>query len=267
MESTPDQPIFNVNSSAEANIIVSRKVNCDNTDHNIGSNADKFNQFIDSSHVKSDYVRSGGFASLVYKEQEKISRPLSTNCDLDEAKYHWIEMLDSDYVFAIPSITIDKMRVLFSPAPKLQKYYTVEEAVALCDRIVATGRPYYDHAKIEIKYGMNIPAWRFFLKGYPKEKIVLDGVTYGWLLNWTCFPPLSGMIISNHPTAEARYPLLFQEWTKTQVDLGMFVGPASREQLPWRNFTTVPLHTVDKDVKLGTRRICADPSYTPPWLA
>ena len=246
-------------------------VNCDSTDRYINSNADKFNQFIDSSRVKSDYVKSGGFASLVYKEQEKIPRPLSTNCDLDEAEYYWIEMLDSDDVFAIPSITeksshkitIDEMRVLFPPAPKLQKYYTVEEAVALCDRIVATGRPNYDHAKIEIKSGMNIPAWRFFLKGYPKEKVVLDGVTYGWLLNWTCSPPLSGMTISNHPTAEARYPLLFQEWTKTQVDLGMLVGPASREQLPWRNLTTVPLHTVDKDIKLGTRRIFADPSYTP----
>ena len=94
---------------------------------------------IDSSRVKCDYVRSGGFASLVYKEQEKIPRPLSTNCDLDEAEYYWIEMLDSDDVFAIPSITeksshkitIDEMRVLFPPAPKLQKYYTVEEASAI----------------------------------------------------------------------------------------------------------------------------------------
>ena len=51
---------------------------------------------------------------------------------------------------------------------------------------------------------------------------------------------------------------------KTQTDLGMLVGPAARDQLPWANLTTVPLHTVDKDVKLGTRRrVCADPSYTP----
>ena len=72
-------------------------------------------------------------------------------------------MLDSDDVFAIPSITeksshkitIDEMRVLFPPAPKLQKYYTVEEAVvvALCDRIVATGRPIMSMLRLKSNLG------------------------------------------------------------------------------------------------------------------
>ena len=157
------------------------------------------------------------------------------------------------------------MRVLFPPAPKLQKYYTVEEAVvvALCDRIVATGRPIMSMLRLKSNLGWTFPpgdsTWRV------TQKKKLCSMVYIWVaLELDLLPPLSGMTISNHPTAEAWYPLLFQEWTKTQVDLGMLVGPASREQLPWRNLTTIPLHTVDKDVKLGTRRICADPSYTPP---
>ena len=57
-ENTPDQPNFNVNSSAEANLIVNRTVNCDSTDRYINSNADKFNQFIDSSRNGTRSMKS-----------------------------------------------------------------------------------------------------------------------------------------------------------------------------------------------------------------
>ena len=37
----------------------------------------------------------------------------------------------------------------------------------------------------------------------------------------------------------------------------MIVGPISKEELPWDNFSTIPLHSVAKVEVAGTRRICA----------
>ena len=238
---------------------------------------DKFDNYVTATNQKSSFVKSGALATSVFETLEDVPRPLHTNMEIDGDEFYWTEMLESNNMFkpnapdqsqASGTFTISQLLEMFPPAPELRKFYTIEEAVELSDKIVATGLPNYQGARVEIKSGLNIPAWKFFLQGYDKEKVVLDGITYGWLLNWTCNPPLCGQTIPNHPTAEKKYPVLFKEWTKSQTDLGMLIGPLRRDQLPWPNLTTVPLHTVDKDVKLGTRRICADPSYTPPgWPA
>ena len=63
----------------------------------------------------------------------------------------------------------------------------------------------------------------------------------------------------NHPTVEKEYPLQTQEWLKDQVERGMLVGPICRKEIPWRNLTTHPLHSVVKDEQL-----CVDASFVQP---
>ena len=134
------------------------------------------------------------------------------------------------------------------------------------NKVVASGRSNASDLKIEIKSGMNIPAWRLLLKGYRHEKMIIDGLAYGWPLNWTCSPSLSCQTVPNHPTAEKQFPALIKEWYLDQVDKGMLVGTCQREDLPWANLSTIPLQSVVKDPVEMTRRICADPTYSQPGL-
>ena len=42
------------------------------------------------------------------------------------------------------------------------------------------------------------------------------------------------------------------------------MGPIHRRDIPWRNLSTNPLHSVIKDESTGQRRMCVDASYVLP---
>ena len=201
---------------------------------------------------------------------------MKTLNDQDEEDFYWQEMLVSGDLFTptkapisfdkSPKFSKEYLLSILPEAPKLKPFYNVGEAVDISNRVVATGRSNADAARIEIKSGMNLPAWRLLLKGYKNEEIILNGLAYGWPLNWTCRPFLSCQTVRNHPTAEKQFPDLMTEWYMDQVSKGMLVGPCQREELPWRNLSTIPLQSVVKDPVEMTRRVCADPTFIVPGL-
>ena len=207
---------------------------------------------------------------------QNIPVNMRTTNDPDKEDFYWQEMLVCDDLFTPtkhpPSFgksskfSKEHLLNIIPEAPELMPFYNIEEAVDISNRVVATGRSNADAAKIEIKSGMNLPAWRLLLKGYKNEKIILNGLTYGWPLNWTCKPFLSCQTVRNHPTAEKQFPDLMTEWYLDQVSKGMLVGPCKREDLPWRNLSTIPLQSVVKDPVEMTRRVCADPTFILPGL-
>ena len=166
----------------------------------------------------------------------------------------------------ITSLTDLSMNPLNSPetifprtSPRLQPFYTTKEAVELLNKVVASGKSNASGLKILVKSGMNIPAWTLLLKGYKHENLILDGLSYGWPLNWTCSPFLSCQTVKNHPTAEKQFPAQIKDWYLDQVERGMLVGPCQREDLLWANLTTSPLQSVVKDPIEMTRRVCETP--------
>ena len=74
---------------------------------------------------------------------------------------------------------------------------------------------------------------------------------------------LHGLTIPNHPSVQRDYPLATELWLTDQLEKGMLVGPLKRSELPWTSVSTIPLHSVAKDEKMGTRRFCADGSHVP----
>ena len=144
-------------------------------------------------------------------------------------------MLEDEEMFAhhkphrsfdeFPKFTQDYLSQNLPEAPLLQPFYTTKEAVELSNKVVASGKSNASGLKILVKSGMNIPAWTLLLKGYKHENLILDGLSYGWPLNWTCSPFLSCQTVKNHPTAEQQFPTLMKEWYLDQVEKGMLVGP------------------------------------------
>ena len=185
-------------------------------------------------------------------------------------------MIESEHIFPnhklpkildkSPKFTQDFLSQNLPEAPLLQPFYTIQEAVELSNKLVASGKSNATGLQIKLKSGMNLPAWTFLLNGYRDEKLITDGLSYGWPLNWTCTPFLSCQTVRNHPTAEKQFPTLIKEWYLDQVQKGMLVGPCKREDLPWTNLSTVPLQSVVKDPVEMTRRVCADPTFSLPGL-
>ena len=130
-------------------------------------------------------------------------------------------------------ISISYLEENFPPAPEYGKFYSAEEAIELCQKVVMSGKPNFAETQIEIKSGYNIPLFSFLLQGYDKEKLLINGIKYGWQLNWTCFPLLCGKVIQNHPSVEKEYPIQSKRWFEEQVEKGMLVGPIDRKKIPW----------------------------------
>jgi hypothetical protein len=230
--------------------------------------------FLEKAKTKSKSILSGRLAQEIFKIA-KIPPKVQTSLDLDADDLRWTETLynnprpdlaDKYTPEDTETFTKQFLERKLPPAPELKPFYNIQEAVNLSNKVVQSGKPNYDGLKIEIKSGMNIPAWLFLLKGYKQEEKIAKGIAYGWPLNWTCSPFLSCQTLKNHPTAERQYPLLFKDWYQDQVNKGMLVGPCSREDLPWKNLSTIPLQSVIKDPVEMTRRVCADPTFSPHGL-
>ena len=231
-----------------------------------------FDSFIQNLKKNKKVILSG----QLVENLNKIPPKMRTNCEPDKEDFYWQAMLEDENIFAhhklnntfdeSPKFSKEYLSKNLPEAPPLQPFYTTQEAVELSNEIVASGKSNASGLKIKLKSGMNLPAWSLLLKGYKEEKLILDGLSYGWPLNWTCSPFLSCKTVRNHPTAEEQFPTLMKEWYLDQVDKGMLVGPCERKDLPWPNLSTIPLQSVVKDPIEMTRRVCADPTFVLPGL-
>ena len=68
----------------------------------------------------------------------------------------------------------------------------------------------FQDKNIPVKSGYNIEAFRYMLRGYPKEKLLTDGIAYGWPLNWKGYPLPHSITVPNHPSVERDFPLATQ---------------------------------------------------------
>ena len=119
----------------------------------------------------------------------------------------------------------------FANTPHYSKFYSATEAIELCNKVVSSGKPNFAGIREVVKSGYNVEAFRFLLKGYPKETMVSNGIAIGWQLGWHGSPLLAGKVISNHPSVERDYPLQTKTWLEDQVAKGMLVDPIDRKTL------------------------------------
>ena len=237
-----------------------------------------FDEYLHYLKRKKNSILSGKFSQKA-KKTEKLSQippKLNINTEPDREDFYWQATIETENLFPdhklpmifdeSPKFTREYLAQNLPEAPSLQPFYTVHEAVELSNQVVASGKSNAAGLKIEVKSGMNIPAWKMLMKGHKDEKLIIDGLSYGWPLNWTCTPYLSCQTVRNHPTAEKQFTALIKDWYLDQVEKGMLVGPCRREDLPWKNLSTIPLQSVVKDPIEMTRRVCADPTFVLPGL-
>ena len=131
--------------------------------------------FLEKAIKKKKSIHSGCLAQQNSKNKQN-SPKTQANLEPDSDDLYWAETLDShpaqDHQNRTHQDTFTKQYLSenLPSAPDLQPFYTVQEAVDLSNRVVQSGKPNYDGLRVEVKSGMNIPAWRFLLKGYKMRR-------------------------------------------------------------------------------------------------
>ena len=131
----------------------------------------------------------------------------------------------------------------------------------LYSAVADSGMPNSIAAHVPVPSGLNVDQWYTIATGHPYDRVVLDGVTYGFDLQYEGSPIPTDMKITNHKSATA-FPAQVREYIATELDAGAILGPFDPPQFTWTHAS--PIMTRPKtSTDPSKRRIIVDLSFTP----
>ena len=156
-----------------------------------------------------------------------------------------------------PILLADDRRALWpTPTALAREYPSIAEVY---NTVKETGLPNSQGAKIMIPTGLNTAFWKRIATGHPNDPVVLDGVCYGFNLQY-CGPPLptkDGIV--NHQSATAFYSQV-QSYIRVELEHGAILGPFSEPPFSWVHIS--PMMTRPKaSADLQARRVIVDLSF------
>ena len=141
------------------------------------------------------------------------------------------------------------------PFPALE----VEHGTALIyDRVRAAGAPNYRGARIPLPSPLHLEVWAHEATGHRDDDTIINGVTYGFPIQYTGGPAYDKQPDTNHTSAEA-YDAHVKQYFEKEVSECAMAGPfASPPFTPW--FRASPIMTRPKS-EPGKRHIIVDLSF------
>ena len=126
------------------------------------------------------------------------------------------------------------------------------------DAVRTAGCPNARGARIALPTTLDIQSWHTECTGHLDDSLVLNGITYGFPLQYTGGPQYGRGAPYNHPSACA-YNAHIREYIDTELKHGALAGPFTTPPFtPW--CTVSPMMTREK-VDPGKRRVIVDLSY------
>ena len=127
--------------------------------------------------------------------------------------------------------------------------------------VKSRGRPNAKGARIPVPSGLHVPAWRRIATGHPHDITVLEGITYGFSLQYYGPPLPSGGSVVNHQSA-SMYPEQVEKYIEKEVREGALLGPFEEKPFTWQHVS--PLMSRPKSSQDDCeRRIIVDLSFPP----
>ena len=112
--------------------------------------------------------------------------------------------------------------------------------------------------RITIPTNLVIEKWHQYSTGHTDDQWILDGVQYGFPLQYKGPPRCQTLPLYNHPSA-TKYPQVIREYLKKESEMGALYGPFDRPPFtPW--MWTSPMMTREKPDS-ADRRVIVDLSY------
>ena len=126
-------------------------------------------------------------------------------------------------------------------------------------QVLDTGLPNALQRRVTIPSGLNIPQWISRATGHCDDKLVLDGVQYGFSIQYMGPPTPTHDQLCNHASAAA-YPTQVSEYLQKETDLEAIIGPFTDPPFKWCHAS--PLMSREKSADNQTeRRIIVDLSF------
>ena len=173
------------------------------------------------------------------------SSPLQDTCDHDPASstVHWYPQNRSE-VWPIPTALRD----------------AYPEYALLYNAVKSHGVPNAIGARICIPTPLDPQAWSAVATGHPQDSAVLDGIRYGFGLQYDG-PPIPSSDDVNHQSA-VNYPSQVNKYIETESGHGALLGPFKENPFTWSHLS--PLMSRPKtSADPNQRRIIVDLSYPP----
>ena len=131
------------------------------------------------------------------------------------------------------------------------------QMMGIYNRVVMAGGHNYNTTRIRVPSGLNMEAWREWLKGY-HDRTLAEFLEFGWPVNFDRRSPL-GAMQSNHPSAMACEEHI-DFYVDTERRFGALLGPFSSPPFRWLHLS--PLMTRSKR-DTDKRRVIMDLSWPP----
>ena len=114
-------------------------------------------------------------------------------------------------------------------------------------------------ARMPVPSGLHLCNWQAIATGHPHDMVVLDGITFGFSLQYEGPAIPSSKGIENHQSARA-YPAQVKNYIQTELQAGAMIGPFNQPPFEWTHLS--PLMTRPKSSENeGDRRVIVDLSF------
>ena len=133
-----------------------------------------------------------------------------------------------------------------------------DQPARIYDAVRAAGTPNYRGARIPLPSPLHVDAWKLEMTGHEQDHMLIQGVTYGFPIQYTGGPSYAQQPDHNHPSADI-YPSHVQDYFTSECRQGAIEGPFPRPPFtPW--YRASPLMTRPKNEE-GKRRVIVDLSF------
>ena len=181
---------------------------------------------------------------MTYDEIKKHSMDTNHNAGLE---------VDSEYKH--PCQLADKRRKTWPYATQLATAYP--QTALIYETVKATGLPNAMSSRLPLPSGLHVEAWEAIATGHRDDAMVLDGIKYGFSLQYWGNPIPSEGREYNHSSA-TQHMSHVNDYLYTEIQAGAMLGPMDASPFTWQHLS--PLMTRPKSGG-NARRVIVDLSY------
>ena len=143
-----------------------------------------------------------------------------------------------------------KVKAMKADYPDLAAIYTA---------MLEVGLPNAPGPCLQVPSGLNVHAWEAIKTGHPDDTLVLDGVQYGFTLQYTGPPNPTESHVNNHSSANT-FPTKVREYIRKELEHGAMLGPFKTPPFEWVHIS--PIMTREKAAESPEKRwIIVDLSF------
>ena len=222
------------------------------------------NFLLTKSHDSGVYDDS--FVKVTSSNTQGASDVVEWNARQDQPELNIVNIPSQDHIADLADFSVQEESVpstVTGPIPWFERpyihYKAPSELATTYEKVVHQKCSNRGGARYPVKTNLNVAAWEKYSTGHEADQVVLDGIRYGFSLQYRGGPIYNGAdSVKNHHSARA-FPKAVQEYITREINDGALIGPF--REIPFRPWCKIsPLMSRPKNDSTE-RRIIVDLSF------